>query len=39
MESFNQELEKIIQRGSYQIANKDYSLIFNIVTHVSQFRG
>jgi hypothetical protein len=35
MEAFNAELEKLIQRKNrVLIANKDYTLIFNVVTHV-----
>ena len=33
MESFNQELEKLINRNGAAI-NKDYTLIFNVVTHM-----
>lgn len=33
METFNAELEKLIQKRT-PVANKDYTLIFNVVTHV-----
>ena len=36
MEQFNQELEKLSTRKTgCTVANKDYTLIFNVVTHVS----
>lgn len=38
METFNSELEKLIlRRNKVQVANKDYTLIFNVVTHVSSY--
>lgn len=34
METFNNELEKLVSKKS-PVASKDYNLIFNVVTHVS----
>jgi hypothetical protein len=36
METFNNELEKLVTKKS-PVANRDYNLIFNVVTHVSYF--
>ena len=33
METFNNELEKLVTKKS-PVANKDYNLIFNVVTHM-----
>lgn len=35
MESFNNELERLVNKKNPIVSNKDYSLIFNVVTHVS----
>lgn len=35
MESFNEELKKIVDKGTQaQVKAKDYSMIFNIVFHL-----
>jgi hypothetical protein len=34
MELFNNELEQLVSRKNVSIANKDYTLIFNVVTHM-----
>lgn len=34
MESFNNELERLVTKKNPIVPNKDYSLIFNVVTHV-----
>lgn len=36
METFNNELEKLVTKKS-PVTNRDYNLIFNVVTHVSYF--
>ena len=36
METFNNELEKLVTK-KFPVANRDYNLIFNVVTHVSYF--
>jgi len=38
MENFNNEIEKLVTKKGSTVANKDYNLIFNVVTHVTVFQ-
>ena len=38
IEHFNNELEKLIAKKTCTIVNKDYTMIFNVVTHVIHSR-